>query len=152
MSGGDHRADPSTRRSLSIAAVKPELRRLSDWLHTLVREDALPDQAAFALDLGLHEAVANVIAHGFDDEDPHTIQVTYEKWPDRVQVEVRDDGRPFDPLAGAPRPALTSLEDAIQWGHGLLFIRHFLDQAVYRRESGRNHLTLTHRLPAEPQE
>jgi len=152
LSGGDRRAEPSTRRSLSIAAAKPELRRLSDWLHVLVREDALPEQAAFALDLGLHEAVANVIAHGFDDERPHTIVVTYEKWPDRVQLEVQDDGRPFDPLAAPPRPALTTLEDAIQWGHGLLFIRRFLDQVVYRRATGRNHLTLTQRLTTEPQE
>jgi anti-sigma regulatory factor (Ser/Thr protein kinase) len=59
-----------------------------------------------------------------------------------VELTVADDGPPFDPLAVAPPKQALRLEDVVSGGQGIHLIRHFTDRLAYRREDGRNVLTL----------
>jgi serine/threonine-protein kinase RsbW len=137
----------SLEHRLEIGTATPELRRLSAWLHDLL-QDALPRDALFALDLGLHEAVANAMAYAFPDRGAHTIAVTMRLLKDRVEIEVEDDGIPFDPLAVTPSPLPTRLEDVMPGGNGIRLMRRFLDGLSYSRASGHNHLLMTRRVKA----
>jgi anti-sigma regulatory factor (Ser/Thr protein kinase) len=61
---------------------------------------------------------------------------------DNLTVEIVDEGPPFDPLA-RPDPDITlDLEDRQPGGLGILMIRQFTDDVAYRREDGRNVLTI----------
>jgi anti-sigma regulatory factor (Ser/Thr protein kinase) len=117
-------------------------------LHDLVR-DELPLDTVYALDLGLQETVANAMNYAFPDGGAHTIMVTVRRLEDRIEVEVDDDGIPFDPLTVSLPPLPERLEDVIPGGNGIRLMRHFLDGLSYRRSSGRNHLTMMRRLKAD---
>jgi len=130
---------PAHRLEIGTATV--ELRRLYAWLHEILG-DNVPEDTLFALDLGLHEAVANAMTHGF----PHTIVVTLRHLEDRVEIEIEDDGIPFDPAAVSPPPLPSRLEDVVPGGNGIRLMRRFLDGISYERSPGRNHLVLTRRL------
>ena len=63
-----------------------------------------------------------------------------------ITIEVVDDGKPFDPLNDAPQPDLASdLEDRRVGGLGLHLVRTTMDDMSYRRDQGKNHLTLVAR-------
>jgi serine/threonine-protein kinase RsbW len=132
---------------LELGASTSELRRLSAWLHERLGEGFPPD-ALFALDLGLQESVANAMSYAFGDGGEHAVSVTLRRLPDRVEIEVEDDGVPFDPLSFV-LPALPErLEDLTPGGHGIRLMRRFLDGLTYRRSSNRNHLVMTRRVSA----
>jgi anti-sigma regulatory factor (Ser/Thr protein kinase) len=58
---------------------------------------------------------------------------------------MEDDGVAFNPLeAPAPRQP-GSLAEATVGGLGIHLIRSFTDECRYRRENGRNHLTMVAR-------
>ena len=59
---------------------------------------------------------------------------------------IADDGRPFDPLTEAPEPDLESaIEDRPIGGLGVHLVRTMMDEVRYRREEGKNRLTLVKR-------
>jgi serine/threonine-protein kinase RsbW len=72
--------------------------------------------------------------------------VTLRRWDDRIEIEVEDDGIPFDPLAFQPPPLPDRLLDAALGGNGIRLMRRFLDEISYRRSFDRNHLVMTRRL------
>jgi anti-sigma regulatory factor (Ser/Thr protein kinase) len=119
-----------------------ELRRAAEWIADVAREERFPPRLTDRLDLCLGEALANVVAHAFPDGGRHALVVCCASSAEWVTLEIEDDGRAFDPLAHpVPAPA-TRLGDAPIGQRGLLLIRHFAEESGYRREAGRNHLTL----------
>jgi serine/threonine-protein kinase RsbW len=65
---------------------------------------------------------------------------------DRISAEVEDDGRAFNPLK-APAPDLgAGLDRGTTGGFGLHIVRSLMDAIDYRREGGRNIITMTKRL------
>lgn len=99
-----------------------------------------------AINLVLDELVSNIIKYGFDDAGEHHIQVVVGLDGDLLTVSVDDDGKPFNPL-DVPRPDLDRpIEDRPVGGLGVFIVRSMADTLDYRREHGRNRLTLTKRL------
>jgi len=126
---------------------RAELRRAAEWIADVARQEGLPARIADRLDLCLGEALANVVAHAFPDGGRHDVVVRCGSSGGWVMLEVEDDGLPFDPLARPlPQPA-ARLADATIGERGLALIRHFAEESRYRREAGRNHLTLRWRRP-----
>jgi anti-sigma regulatory factor (Ser/Thr protein kinase) len=122
-----------------------ELARASTWLAQFAEGLALPDETLFRLDLGLTEALSNVVAYAYADAADHEIRIRLAADTGAVRLEVEDDGRPFDPLQ-MERPRLPdSLEEAPVGGLGIHLIRSMLDECHYRREAGWNRLTLVAR-------
>src|SRR5262249_59810028 len=59
-----------------------------------------------------------------------------------VVRRIEDAAGAFDPLAVAPPPVPTSLDEALPAGRGLRLMRLSADAASYERREGRNRLTL----------
>lgn len=91
----------------------------------------------------LEEAVANAALHGFPDGRRGGIVVRFHRAADHLRLEIEDDGIPFDPSIAAPRPRPASLETIEPGGWGLGLIRRYASRIDYRRQDGRNLLTLT---------
>jgi serine/threonine-protein kinase RsbW len=133
-------------RSTEIDASLESLRPLGTWLLGTARDAGLPEEAAAGLDHALHEAVENVVRYAWPDPAGHRIRVAFRCDGTRAEVEVEDDGCPFDPLqVPAPEPPVR-LEDLVPGGYGVPVMRHFTDEVLYRREGRYNRLTLRRRL------
>ena len=118
-----------------------ELGRLGAWVHTIEKQIGLVPDVAFALELCLEEAVANIIMYG--DAASGDIRVTVQRSEPGVVVRIEDNGWQFDPTA-APTPVRPqSLEDASAGNLGIHLIRRFSTGMRYERNSGLNTLTLT---------
>ena len=97
------------------------------------------------MNLVLEELGLNVMDYGYDD-GIHEFEIVLTSEPDTLTIEIIDDGRPFDPLSDTPPPVLEgSIEDRPIGGLGVHLVRELMDELHYRREQGRNHLTLATR-------
>lgn len=92
--------------------------------------------------LALEEALVNIFHYaypgGFGDVEITCMTIDDNKFT----IEIADSGVPFDILSVPPPDIAGSLEERSAGGLGIFFIRHFMDEVRYRREGGRNVLTL----------
>ena len=122
-----------------------ELQRMSGWIHRTGKLMELPNALLFELDLCATEAVLNIINYAYDDSASHQIHIRLSQAQSHVDLEVEDDGRPFNPLEFAPAPAAASIEHAPLGGRGIQLIRRLMTECKYRRLDGKNILTMISR-------
>ena len=132
----------SAKVSLTVMTRRDELENISTAVEDLGRRENWPKALVFRVNLVLEELGLNIMDHGHDG-GIHDIHIVLTSEDDAITIEIVDDGRPFDPLISAPPPDLdSSLEDRRVGGLGLHLVRSNMDELRYRRERGKNHLTL----------
>ena len=132
----------STELRLRVETRHDELDRVSAAIEDFALEADWPLDLAFKVNLALEEVVINVMNYGHDD-GLHEIDIILTTEEDSLTIEIVDDGRPFDPLHDAPIPDVNAeLEDRNIGGLGIHLVRKMMDDVQYRREEGKNHLTL----------
>ena len=116
------------------------------WLERKLSGRGLTSDEVFAIELCLEEAITNVAIHAARGRDDVTVEVELEFADGAAVMTVRDNGRPFDPLAVEPRPASRNLEKAEVGGRGIQLIRAFAQDLRYDRCDDRNRFTMIARL------
>lgn len=135
---------------------------MSDWLHLKTRADRknlgeileflrqvlkgagigerlLPD-----LELAVEEAVVNIMTYAYPDGEGELI-IGVLPGPGHITIELRDRGRPFNPML-VPKPDTSApLEDREIGGLGVHLIRMLMDEVSYDYRGGENILTLRKR-------
>jgi anti-sigma regulatory factor (Ser/Thr protein kinase) len=127
-----------------------ELARAFKVVERFADERALPQAVISRIHLALDEVLTNVISYAYDDAGVHEIEVRLEVEDADVVVEVTDDGRPFDPLSVAATEVDRPLAERPIGGLGLHLVRRVMDRVEYRRDDGRNVLTMRKRADAAP--
>lgn len=98
---------------------------------------AFSAEAVLDLRLVAEELLTNVAAYAFEAE-PGPVEVRLSISGASAALELRDEGRPFDPLA-QPAPDLELPPEARSLGGlGLVLVRALVDEASYRREGSVN--------------
>ncbi len=108
----------------------------------------LGDEAAFAIDIAVREAVTNAVLHGNLQDETKTVEVKFRETATALEISVRDQGKGFDPLS-IPDP--TDPQNLMKTsGRGILFMRNFMDKVEWSRhpESGTVvRMTKRHAIP-----
>jgi len=111
---------PTVRLTIPAKAEYITLARLA--LSGLSGLRPLDEEALGDMKLAVTEACTNSVRHGYN-EGEGTVEVVYELQPDRLVVEVADDGPGFD--AAGDRPAGNGLAEG---GLGIAIIRAVSDE------------------------
>ena len=109
-------------------------------------EHGLTEEVSFEVHLALDELLTNTIDYGYDDDNEHRIDLLLRLESDTLTVEIADDGSAFDPLQAAEPDMGASIEDRARGGLGIYLVRKMMDSVAYRRQDGRNVVTLTKRV------
>ena len=129
---------------LAIESRFDQLRLLSDWVGELAARQQLTPALAYRLDLVLTEAVTNIIEHGGGNGNDHRwIILEYQTGDQSIEIEIRDNSKPFDPTAQAEFTPPDSLHEATPDGRGIHLIRKYTSGMHYRHDGECNILTLT---------
>src|SRR5437773_11585768 len=123
---------PIVRLTIPARAEYITLCRLA--LTGIARARDLPDEVLADLKLALTEAASNSVRHAYvGDDQAGMVQISYELLPDRLAIEVTDEGGGFD-LAepeGAP-------EELSEGGLGIAIIRAIADEVeIGKQPDGR---------------
>jgi anti-sigma regulatory factor (Ser/Thr protein kinase) len=136
----------NAKRSLRIATEIGELARIHAAVEELGQAAAWPPDLVYQVNLVLEELAVNIINYGHAGDPSHEIEVVLAWEADRLTIEMVDDAPAFNLLDDAPEPDLSSaLEDRRVGGLGVYLVHTLMDELPYRREEGRNHLTLIKR-------
>ena len=131
--------------ALKLTSGRDELAAIIDAVEDLGRRERWPDALLFRVNLALEELGLNIMDYSYDG-GPCDIDIVLTSNDDAVTIEIIDGGPPFDPLHDAPTPDLdTAIEDRRIGGLGVHLVRTLMDDLRYRREHGKNHLTLVTR-------
>ena len=129
-------------RTFTAANTLPAICALIAAAVAYLKTESVSARSLFVGELVLEEMLTNIVKYSFDDDVPHQIEVRAEKMDDRVRLELRDDGHPFDPTA-APEPvAGKALAEMKVGGRGISLVRKFADKIEYRRKGEWNILQL----------
>ncbi len=128
--------------SLRVETHRDELGHIIAAVESMAERQNWSPELVFRVQLAIEEVVLNVMDYGYD-EGAHEFELILTSEADTLTIEVVDDGRPFDPLNDVPTPDLeATVEERKVGGLGIHLVRTMMDQVNYRREQGRNHLTL----------
>lgn len=97
----------------------------------IARLRALPDELLADLKLALTEAASNSVRHAYGGDDAGVVDISYELLPDRLVIEVTDDGEGFDPTE-AEGPA----DELSEGGLGIAIIRAIADEVEIGSQPG----------------
>ena len=131
------------RSAVRIRNDSGELEQLTQWIVASCDAARMSSKTAFAVQLCLEEAVANLLEHGKGAARASTIGVALERSDSEVVLEIEDDGGPFDPNQVASMLPAQSLEAASPGGRGIHLIRQFSSRMDYVRAGNVNRLRLT---------
>jgi serine/threonine-protein kinase RsbW len=99
----------------------------------LSRLRRLPEETVADLKLALTEACSNSVRHAYAEGIEGVVEIVYELRPDRLVIEVADNGEGFEPAEGEYDEA-----DASEGGLGIAIIRSIADELeITPREDGR---------------
>jgi serine/threonine-protein kinase RsbW len=129
---GEERAFPATVEKVTEMVA---------YVSGRAEEHGFADLRLMQLELAVEEAVVNICSYAYE-KPPGEVVVRTRSIADTFVVELVDDGVPFDPLAKTDPDLPDNLDSRVVGGLGILLIRRVMDEVRYRRENGRNVLTL----------
>ena len=134
--------------TLEVEANLKQLTGLQEQVTAFGEAQNWPPDMSFQVELALEEICGNIVNYGFEgDGDDHAIEIVVDSEPNSLTMEIIDNGRAFDPLTETPEPDLDSaVSDRPIGGLGVHLVKTFMDELLYRREDGRNHLKMVKRL------
>ena len=119
-----------------------ELANLRDGLERIGAKLGVPGKPLMQLQVALDEVASNVIKYGWPDGGNHELCVRITGQQDRIEVEIIDDGRAFDPrLAPPSEPQKAGRRQP--GGLGIHLVKQLVDRLDYQRVGGRNRTVMT---------
>jgi serine/threonine-protein kinase RsbW len=98
----------------------------------IARVRDLSDEVLADLKLALTEATSNSVRHAYSgDDDTGVVEISYELLPDRLVIEVTDEGEGFDPAEAEGAP-----EELSEGGLGIAIIRAIADEVEIGTQPG----------------
>jgi serine/threonine-protein kinase RsbW len=91
----------------------------------------LSDELLGDLKLALTEAASNSVRHAYGDKDVGVVDISYQLFPDRLVIEVTDEGEGFDPAEAKGNAAELS-----EGGLGIAIIRAIADEVEIGAQPG----------------
>ena len=139
------------QRELTLHNDVKQIELLTEFIEVLCEELGLDTMLTFNLNLVLEEAVTNVIMYAYPQNEDHTM--TLKTWTEQsdnvIAFELKDQGKPFNPIEEAPEVDTTLSADERQIGGlGIFLINKIMDEVAYRYEGGSNILIMKKNINA----
>jgi serine/threonine-protein kinase RsbW len=97
----------------------------------IARLRELSDELLADLKLALTEAASNSVRHAYGGTDVGVVQISYQLFPDRLVIEVVDEGEGFDPVV-----AEDNVDELSEGGLGIAIIRAIADEVEIGAQPG----------------
>ena len=117
-----------------LSKLEPAMAALAQYGQT----NGIDQDIRFDLCLALEEITTNIIKYAFDDDRNHFITVALSVDSESITMEIRDNGKPFNPIENAAPDFKRSFQEKSRGGVGLYLVTQLMDETAYSREYGEN--------------
>jgi anti-sigma regulatory factor (Ser/Thr protein kinase) len=129
-------------RELAVPAVLKEVDNIRGFLQDYIAGLALSEEDRLKIELALHEICVNIAMYAYPKGRRGDMAVRIWRDDGSLVIEVRDRGVPFNPVMKKNPDLLIKLRRGERGGLGIYLVRTMMDGLSYRREGGRNILTV----------
>ncbi len=154
-------ADPTDSRAVTevlhqtlkvrIANRLEEIPAVSARFEELAEVIQLPAKSVTHILIALDEILSNIVKYASDAGAAREVAVSFDISAERVEIEIADDGRPFDPVHDPGEVPETTPRGLPIGGRGLMLVRKLMNEIRYEHSGGCNRLTLVkHLTPQQP--
>ena len=120
---------------------KPTMEDLAKASEDLAKAlEGVPADCANIMMVAADEIFANVVRYSGATDWSLAVERTHH--PDGVRLVITDDGKPFDPLSRRDPDTTLCAEDREIGGLGIFIVKKTMSPVTYRRQNGRNILTM----------
>lgn len=117
-----------------------------DRLESLFSTEGVPAELVKEVRIIAEEAISNIIYYAHDGSKERRIEVTLAMEKGEIQIELRDDGKPFDPTEMPEPDSSLPTEERTEGGLGIHLMKTLSDEMSYVREGRYNILLLKKRF------
>ena len=124
-----------------------EIQRVDTAIEEFTEQLSLPFAVVFQIRLVVEELFTNIVSYGYDDDAIHEVLVTVEYANDRIELNLVDDAKQFNPLVVDPHHnEADTIEELDIGGKGWTIVRAYMDEFDYDYNDGKNHLKLVKKV------
>ncbi|GMR23355.1 MAG: ATP-binding protein [Acidobacteriota bacterium] len=127
------------QRTFELASRPDAIAPALDAIESGLADVRVAQELALELRLITEEVITNVVKYAEAD----TIRIDFKVSDITIILEVRDDGKAFDPLRTTAPDLEASVEDRRLGGLGIHLVQALADELSYERRGGWNVLRLT---------
>lgn len=129
--------------TLHFANNPEEAPRIARKIEQFLHDEQIDDSTINKLLLCVDELITNIIGHAYTDKQEHAVLLECRVLDDKIELELRDDGVPFDPTKQNHPNLKLSLDDRNIGGLGIHLVVTLMDKVDYKREGDYNVLIAT---------
>ena len=134
------------QRHLHLTNDVMEVPRLTDFINDVCQSLGIEEVLTMQLTLAVEEAAVNVMNYAYELGTVGTVDLDAEADNGELKIIISDSGVAFDPTQKAEADITLTAEERPIGGLGIFLVRQIMDDVSYRRQDGRNILTLTKKL------
>ena len=129
----------------TFKAEEQRIHEVTEFVNALLAELNCSPKVRSQIDVAIDEMFCNIARYAYPD-GAGSVVVQVDADGDTAVLTFIDSGVPFDPLTRKAPDVTLSAEEREIGGLGIFLTRKLMDEVRYRREDGRNILTLRKRL------
>ena len=137
------RSDSYVEKNISLKNNISEITKLNNFVEEICNQQQLQPELILNLKLAIEEVVVNAINYGFDTGQEGEISIDMKFQPYEVLIEIKDNGKEYDPTGSPAVDTDASLEERPIGGLGLFLVKQLTDSFSYRRVENKNITYLT---------
>jgi len=132
----------SHKYSFELKSDLSKLETLCQHLNKFGQITGLSEACITDINICLDELFTNTISYGFEDDLERIIRFTINLDNKVLTLNIEDEGIPFNPLEKKDPEIPADLIDVRIGGLGIHIVRKLMDDISYKREQGKNKLTM----------
>ncbi len=134
----------SFSRTLSVPSEAEDLYKVLDFISSCLSSSSPSKEFVSQLQLVVEEVFVNIANYAYQPPGSGDVKITcaVEKDMMKVALTFEDSGRAFDPLQKPDPDTTEPLDDRKVGGLGIFLVKNHVDGISYRREDGKNILTI----------
>ena len=127
--------------TLKVASELSEINKIRAFLKRNLQVLNISEEDFYIIELSLLEICINIIRYAYSGKKGEIFLKTWRE-REKVYIEIRDDGIPFDPRYTKKPDIQKIVNSRKKGGLGIFLTRKLMDGLHYKREDEQNVLTL----------
>lgn len=137
-------AVPDTATTLTVPSDKDRLYDVQEFIEKCLSGCGASPKTLMQLELVVEEVFINIASYAYHPPGSGDVEISCDVHENRMSVTITfsDEGPEFDPLTHDDPDVSENLSDRPIGGLGIFLVKKNVDGITYRRDGGRNILTI----------
>ena len=147
MLGLCYEGPEKTEREITVPAAEDQLETVTAMVDGELEKLGCSAKDQMLIDVAVEEIFVNIAHYAYaPDTGDAAVRVRTDETSKTIEIEFRDSGVPFDPLAKEDPDVTLSAEERDVGGLGIYLVKKNMDSVTYDRIDGQNVLTIQKKL------